>query len=196
MWTRTKQSTLGLALALILGLVIGLTLAGPAHVVSSQNAVDAETQLLRDVYNRVNPSVVSITVRIPGGNVPSTTDQQGGQQPFAMAAGSGFLYDKSGDIVTNAHVVLGADRVEITWSDNTMMHATVVGIDVDADIAVIRAQGDVSKYQPVPLADSDSAAVGDRAIAIGNPFERAGTMTQGIVSGVHRSVQGLNQTAN
>jgi S1-C subfamily serine protease len=195
MWTRKKHSTVGLVLALVLGIFVGLMLAGPAHPVSSQNVVDTETQLLRDLYNRVNPSVVSINVRIPGANLPNTTTQ-GEQQQYAFAAGSGFLYDTAGNIVTNAHVVLGADRVELTWSDNIMMHATVVGIDLDADLAVIRAQGDVSKYQPLPLADSDSLTVGDRAVAIGNPFERSGTMTQGIVSGLHRSVQGLAQSAN
>ena len=62
---------------------------------------------------------------------------------------------------------------------------------LDSDIAVIKVQGDASKYQPLQLANSDSLTVGDRAIAIGNPFERSGTMTQGIVSGLHRSVDGL-----
>src|SRR5438270_733755 len=86
----------------------------------------------------------------------------------------------SGGIVTNAHVVQGADQVEVTFSDQNMMRAKVVGIDLDADLAVIKVQWDASAYKPVPLADSDALQVGDRAIAIGNPFERAGTMTQGI----------------
>ncbi len=162
---------------------------------------DSETQLLRTVYQRVNPSVVSINVRIPTANLPPASSDNGPdgpslQQPFAFAAGSGFVYDTAGDIVTNAHVVEGADQVEVTFSDQTMMRAKVVGIDLDADLAVIKVQGDASKYKPVPLADSDALQVGDRAIAIGNPFERAGTMTQGIVSGLHRTVQGLVTTGN
>lgn len=103
------------------------------------------------------------------------------------------MYDAAGHIVTNAHVVQGTDQVEVTFADGVTMHASIVGIDVDADLAVIKAQGDTSKYAPVSLANSDALQVGDRAIAIGNPFENAGTMTQGIVSGLHRPVQGLNQ---
>ncbi len=197
MLSRFKQVGITAILTLILGVVIGFGLASPMHAVSGQQAVtDEETTLLRDLYNRVNPSVVSIDVRIPAGNAPSS--QFGGPQgaqPFAAAAGSGFVYDNQGHIVTNAHVVQGADQIVVTFSDDTEMRAKVVGIDVDSDLAVIQVQGDASKYRPLPIADSNNLAVGDRAVAIGNPFQRAGTMTQGIVSGLHRSVEGLNATA-
>jgi 2-alkenal reductase len=85
--------------------------------------------------------------------------------------------------------------VEITFSDDTMMHAKIVGVDLDSDLAVLQAEGDTSRYAPLPLGDSSAVTVGDRAIAIGNPFQRSGTMTQGIVSGVHRSVDGLAQAS-
>src|SRR5262249_15569831 len=100
------------------------------------------------------------------------------------------------DIVTNAHVVDGADRIEITFSDGNQMFAKLVGIDEDADIAVIKAQGNTSAYAPLTIANSDNVQVGDRAVAIGNPFERSGTMTQGIVSGLHRSVDGIASAGN
>jgi S1-C subfamily serine protease len=158
---------------------------------------DPETQILRDAYSRVNPSVVSITVRMPvSGSDLTTPFQNGGLQPYASAAGSGFVYDNAGHIVTNAHVVDNAQHIEVTFSDGTMMHAKIVGIDRDSDIAVIQAEGDTSHYQPVPLADSDKVSVGDLAIAIGNPFEQSGTMTHGIVSGLHRTVSALTQVAD
>jgi 2-alkenal reductase len=159
--------------------------------------VDPETQILRDVYTRVNPSVVSITVRMP--NTTTSLNSRFGQQglqPYAYAAGSGFVYDTAGHIVTNAHVVDGADQIEVTFSDGTMMHAKLTGMDRDSDIAVIQAEGDTSHYQPVPLADSNGVQVGDLAIAIGNPFEQSGTMTRGIVSGLHRPVDALTQAAD
>jgi 2-alkenal reductase len=91
--------------------------------------------------------------------------------------------------------VSGTDQIEVTFSDDTTMHAKIVGVDLDSDLAVIQAEGDTSRYAPLALADSGAVAVGDRAIAIGNPFQRSGTMTQGIVSGLHRSVDGLAQAS-
>ncbi len=202
MWTRIKQTGIPALLTLILGIVIGLSLLGPVRTVRSDSPNDGESDLLKSIYQQVNPSVVSINVRIPTTG-PGASDLQpsggqnglpGQQQPYQYAAGSGFVYDNAGHIVTNAHVVAGTDQVEVTFSDDTMMHAKIVGIDNDSDLAVIQVQGDFSKYKPLELANSDQIVVGDRAIAIGNPFEEAGTMTQGIVSGVHRSVLGLAQT--
>jgi S1-C subfamily serine protease len=186
---------------LILGIALGVGVIAPVRVVQGDTIADSETELLRGIYAKVNPSVVSIDVRIP--NTAGTTNDlipqdgslQGAQQPFAYAAGSGFLYDTQGHIVTNAHVVQGTDTIEVTFSDDTQMRAKIVGIDLDSDIAVIKVEGNVSKYQPLELANSDELVVGDRAVAIGNPFQEAGTMTTGIISGLHRSVIGLNSSA-
>ncbi len=193
-----RLATLLATLLLGFALAFGMQLVVPVHVVLSQNVVDGEPQILHDVYQRVNPSVPSITVRIPSQNLPQGQSQLGPDtgQPYAFAAGSGFVYDNAGHVVTNAHVVQGADQVELTFSDGNILRAKVVGIDLDSDLAVLQAQGDLSKYQPVAIADSNAVQVGDRAIAIGNPFQKAGTMTQGIVSGLHRSVTGLTPATN
>jgi len=186
----------------MLGIVLGVGVLAPVRTVQGGASADSETELFRAIYARVNPSVVSIDVRIPANGaasnslIPQNGGSQGLQQPFAYAAGSGFVYDTQGHIVTNAHVVQGTDTIEVTFSDDTQMHANVVGIDLDSDIAVIKVDGDTSKYQPLELANSDDLAVGDRAIAIGNPFQEAGTMTTGIISGLHRSVLGLNTSAS
>jgi serine protease Do len=207
MWNRIKQVGVSSFVILALGIVIGLGVASPVQLAAGQQGVtvtDPQTQLLRDIYSKANPSVVSIDVRMPstGNSVQSPFGspfgpQSGpqGNQPYTYAAGSGFVYDTAGHIVTNAHVVSGADQIELTFSDDTTMHAKVVGIDLDSDLAVLQAQGDTSRYAPLPLADSSAVVVGDRAIAIGNPFQRSGTMTQGIVSGLHRSVDGLAQAS-
>ena len=198
-----------------LGIVVGMGLQGQAQVSFGQgpvpsataqpvanaqpgsSAVSAETQLYRSIYAKSNPSVVSIRVRIPSENLPVNSDNgpsQQGNQPFALAAGSGFMFDTQGHIVTNAHVVQGSDQVEVTFSDGNMMAAKITGIDLDSDLAVIQVQGDASHYAPLPIADSDGVQVGDLAIAIGNPFEQAGTMTHGIISALNRTVQGLRTT--
>jgi len=218
---RGIRSLITVLLFVVLGIVIGVGLQGQAQLTLGQGpvvtattqpaapaggttgqqagqpantTVSATTLLMRDLYSRANPSVVSIRVRIPAGNRPIVGDfgqGQGGQGQFQMAAGSGFVFDNQGNIVTNAHVVQGADRVEVTFSDGNIMPATIKGIDLDSDLAVIQAQGDFSKYAALPLGDSDAVQVGDVVIAIGNPFEQAGTMTHGIISALNRTVQGL-----
>jgi len=196
-----KRTGAALLLAVTFGTAVGYGAAGPIQTVHSQNTVvDSETDLLRSLYARVNPSVVSIVVRIPAaqatrqGQSPVNPNQP--NQQFAQAAGSGWVYDKAGHIITNAHVVEGADRIEVTFSDGNMVRADVVGSDPDSDIAVIKATSDISAYAPLVLANSDEVTVGDRAVAIGNPFEQAGTMTQGIISGIGRSVEGLASAGN
>ena len=201
MLKRVRLSLVSSVTALVLGLAIGFAGFGltPGRTVQSQqNILDSEAQAYQSLYNQTNPSVVSISVRIPGGATATQGQLSPGQvnpngDNNSYAAGTGFVYDKHGDIVTNAHVTEGTDQIQITFSDNTSMYATLVGADSDSDVAVIKASGDISKYAPLPLGDSDMLKIGDRVVAIGNPFENSGTMTQGIVSGLHRSVQGLVQ---
>lgn len=215
---RKRIQSLGAVLLLALGIFVGAGLQGqamlsqasanapttqvnaPVSRQAAQTNVSALTQQMRDLYNRANPSVVSIRVRIPAGNRATIggfgpQGQQGNGQ-YTMAAGSGFVFDKQGHIVTNAHVVQGSDRVEVTFSDGVIMPAKISGIDLDSDLAVIQVQGDYSRYEPLPLGDSDVVQVGDVVVAIGNPFEQAGTMTHGMISALHRTVQGLRTSGS
>lgn len=109
----------------------------------------------------------------------------GGQQ-YSGAQGSGFVWDKSGDIVTNNHVVSGSQSISVTFSDGTTVPATVVGTDPDSDLAVIKVNVPAQQLQPVQLADSTQLKVGQLAVAIGNPFGLQGTMTVGFISGLGR----------
>jgi S1-C subfamily serine protease len=136
---------------------------------------DAEYQVLTNIYERLTPSVVNIEV-IP-------TDVL-----LDIGRGSGFVYDTAGHIVTNAHVVAGASRVQVTFNSGYVTDARIVGTDSYSDLAVLKVDVDEARLFPVTLADSSVVRVGERAIAIGNPFGLASSMTLGIVSGLGRSL--------
>jgi serine protease Do len=162
---------------------------------------------LENIYKIVSPSVVNIRVvqkvaasgsiiqqlpLIPFFNLPQ--NQQQPPEQYQSALGSGFVWDQNGHIVTNNHVISGADKIEVTFSDGTIVPATLVGADPDSDLAVLQVDVNAHSLSPVQLADSNTIEVGQLAIAIGNPFGLEGTMTTGIVSAVGRSLP-ANETA-
>jgi len=164
--------------------------------------LEAYQGTLENIYTTVSPSVVNIQVveqvaasssdsnsfpGFPFFNLPQGQGQQP-QQQFQSALGSGFVWDQNGHIVTNNHVVSGADKIEVTFSDGTTVPATLVGADPDSDLAVLKVDVSADKLHPVQMADSKSIQVGQLAIAIGNPFGLEGSMTTGIVSAVGRSL--------
>lgn len=142
-----------------------------SELVSPQPLVaDVEEILFTDLYASVSPSVVHIAV---------TTHASSG-------TGSGFVLDTEGHIVTNNHVVEDARRILVSFADGSEVEATIIGTDSDSDIAVLRVNVPASQLQPVELGDSDILQVGQRAIAIGNPYGLEQTMTTGIVSALGR----------
>jgi serine protease Do len=144
---------------------------------------------LESVYDAVSPSVVSIeVVTTSTGSSVNGNNPFGGGSSTSLALGSGFVWDKSGNIVTNNHVVDGASSITVTFIDGTTAVAKVVGTDPNSDLAVINVSVNASELVPVTLADSTQVQVGDIAIAIGNPYGLSWTMTQGIISGLSRSI--------
>jgi len=131
----------------------------------------------QQLYDLVKPSVVKITVKIRSGN---------GLVP--QAQGSGFIYGKDGFIVTNNHVVNGADAIEVTFPDGMISKANLVGADPYSDLAVIRVDQTLSNLQPLLMGNSSGLKVGDLVFAIGNPFGLSGSMTEGIVSQLDRTL--------
>ena len=117
----------------------------------------------------------------PSPNVP--------EEFFHRGEGSGFVWDEAGHIVTNNHVVDGADRVAVIFSDGTELHAEVIGTDPDSDLAVLELSEPKSGASPVELGDSDDLRVGQIALAIGNPFGQEFTMTSGIISALGRTIR-------
>ncbi|MDQ4075020.1 MAG: trypsin-like peptidase domain-containing protein [Chloroflexota bacterium] len=145
----------------------------------SLSIVRAEEEVLAQVYENSVPSVVNISI---SGQTNSLIGLQG--------EGSGFLWDTEGHIVTNDHVVANAQTVIVTFYDGTQRTAEVVGTDPDSDLAVIRVEEMPEGVRPLVPGDSSALRVGQRVIAIGNPFGFEGTMTLGVVSATERTVPG------
>jgi len=136
------------------------------------------TDDLTALYDQLSPGVVNINIFAE-------------EALSAGGAGSGFILDDQGYIVTNHHVVTGADRVTVTFYDGLEVEAEIIGTDDDSDLAVIRVQEMAEGAHPLPLADSDLVDEGQWAVAIGNPFSFGGSMTLGIVSAVGRALEGI-----
>jgi len=150
----------------------------PSAAPSGGTALNSACLSAADIYQQVDPAVVEIT------------STQQGRSPFApsgTAAGSGIVIDDQGTILTNYHVVADATNLGVTFSDDTTASATVVGTDPGNDLAVIRADVSGQKLTPATLGDSDAIQVGDPVLAIGQPFELEGTLTEGIVSATGRT---------
>jgi 2-alkenal reductase len=148
---------------------------------------------LESIYATVSPQVVNINVLTSAGDVSEFfqgfNDNPQSQIPqFSQGLGSGFVWDTEGHIVTNNHVVEGASKVEVNFTDGTTVPAEVVGSDPYSDLAVIKVDVSADKLHPVTMADSTQVKVGEIAIAIGNPFGFEGSMTVGNVSGIGRDL--------
>ena len=143
-----------------------------------------------ELFERTSPSVVYITTlarrtdwfgRPMGGEVPQGT-------------GTGFVWDDDGHVITNAHVVRGAEAVEVVMSDQTTYEAEWVGGSASHDLAVLRIEAPSAALRPVTIGASDRLRVGQRVYAIGNPFGLSATLTTGIVSALGRRIEGLDGT--
>jgi len=152
----------------------------PVSFVPLPEVITDEDQVLIELYKRVNPAVV---------NINTFSIQNGIVQPTGQ--GSGFVFDSTGYIVTNAHVIIGADEIDVIFSDSSTRNGTIVGEDYHSDLAVIKVDDLPAGIQPIPLGNIESIAVGQTVVAIGNPFGLGGTLTRGIVSGIGRTIPAL-----
>jgi S1-C subfamily serine protease len=200
-----------------LALVTALSAAGLPPVLAQSpaaNAVLSRQSFVADAVRRSGPAVVTIdterTVVVPGRQVmPSFPfmdpllrqffglPQGGGAIPPSQRTergqGSGFIYDPSGLLLTNAHVVEGSTRVTVGLSDGRRVEGTVVGADRVTDLAVVRLGGG-GAWPVAPLGNSEALQVGDWVIAVGNPFGLDQTVTLGIVSSLNRNAAKLGIT--
>ncbi len=156
----------------------------PADLTST----DIETQIFTRVYEQVSPSVVAVRVFDNdalgiGGDVQNV-------QPyfFSTGEGSGFVIDREGYIVTNDHVIEGAESLVVEFHDGLQAPATVVGADPDTDLAVLKVNPEGLDLRPVSFGNIDELRVGDRLLVIGNPFGNVNTLTTGIVSALGRRI--------
>jgi S1-C subfamily serine protease len=180
-----------LSLSLVAGNLQFVYLLIPSNAASqsqptlpSQSACSTSSvSSLPDVFQKVENSVVQITSTKSNPNqiiILNGVPQSG----RSTALGSGFVYDNQGHIVTNNHVVGGASRADVTFTDGNTYSANVVAKDPYSDLAVLQITSDYSQENitPLPLANSSAVRPGDQVIAIGNPFGLSGTITTGIVS--------------
>ena len=201
-----QKSNEGRALRfLTIGLIVGLGVywAGSrygSHATATVNARPAlavvngsetgldptETENVR-IYRQASPGVANIVTR--------TVEYDFFYNPVPVeGAGSGFVIDTDGHILTNFHVVQGAQTIEVTLGDQTRYKAKLIGADTRNDIALIQIDTKGKKLTPLPLGDSRNLLVGQRALAIGNPFGFSSTLTTGIVSALGRTVQTSDTT--
>jgi putative serine protease PepD len=158
-----------------------------ASAPGSQPASSTSNTSINAVYQRTYQGVVDITVSLDQGISPF-----GGGGGTGQAEGSGFVYDKQGDIVTNQHVVSGATSITVKFWNGKTYRGKLVGSDSSTDLAVVHVDAPSSMLHPLSLGNSEAVQVGDSVIAIGSPFGLEGTVTSGIVSALHRSMDAPN----
>jgi putative serine protease PepD len=172
------------------------TVVTPQTMESSAPASFAENKRLsvNEIYRRSAPGVVQVTT-----TSVQTVEPDQSLNPFGLqeqqrqqALGSGFVIDKSGRIVTNFHVVEGAEDVEVSFSNRDSVKARIVGKDPSTDFAVLKVDVDARALTPLQLGNSDRVRVGDSVVAIGNPLGYERSVTAGIVSALHRPLTAPN----
>jgi S1-C subfamily serine protease len=157
-----------------------VTVAGPQTAASTSEALSVS-----QIYEKAYKGVVEITA------TSTQASPMGGEQA-QQGQGSGFVYDSSGHIVTNDHVVEGATSVSVRFWDGSTADATVVGTDPSTDLAVIKVDAPADKLVPLQVGDSTQLVVGEPVVAMGSPFGLEETVTSGIVSALNRQMTSPN----
>ena len=152
----------------------------PLQQPPAEPRVAQEEVSLVELYARVNPSVVNIT---------TFREIQG--EIVSSGQGSGFVFDTDGHIVTNAHVVHGSEQIDVAFADGTTLPAENIGEDLHSDLAVLEVASVPEGITPLELGNMEAVVVGQTVIAIGNPFGLGGTLTEGIISALGRTIPGL-----
>jgi serine protease Do len=171
------QTVARFGLAFLLAALLGCGAVDAGQGADTRGAPCAEP--IPDIYDRVSPAVVSITARSI--NPYQTTER------ISRVAGSGVIFDASGLVLTNAHVVFGRQSVTVTLDDGNSLPAELVGTDVLFDLAVLRIPSPRTGVLPVAhFGDSERLRVGEEVLAIGNPFGLDQTLTRGVISAINR----------
>jgi S1-C subfamily serine protease len=191
-----------IALVIILGVALASTIVVGCRSSSKSTAEEATTPAptataaatprpstasdgIADLYEQTRPSVVRINTLSTSSGIFGSTPSEG--------TGSGVIIDKDGHILTNYHVVANAREIQVALWDETTGTAELVGSDPTNDLAVIKTDLPTDKLSPATLGDSDAIRVGESVIAIGNPFGLEGTVTEGIISGLDRTLSQTGQ---
>ena len=145
-----------------------------ADIVADTTPSNYKSLSLIEIFEKSEPGVIRVNV------------QRGETEDITGGIGSGFVFDKKGHIITNAHVVKDANKVVVTFLDGRSYNADIIGADEYTDIAVIKVNADLALLHPLDIGDSSNLKVGEEIAAIGNPFGLSGSMTAGIISQLGR----------
>lgn len=192
---RPVTAALALAATALAGAGAGTALADTSIVSAPATGIQAapvaavqraaQHASLADMVEAISPSVVQIDSKAQAQAIATPFGYI--QRPGAASTGSGFIVDPSGIVITNNHVLQGADQVMVKLGDGSQRRATVLGRDAKTDIAVLRIEGG-GKFAAVAWGDSDSIRVGDNVFAVGSPFGLGNSVTAGIVSARGREI--------
>ena len=192
----TSPSKLALALAALVGAAAAF-LAVPTAVqgrpdavarpVTPRGALLPDEQAQIELFRKTSASVVHITIVGAQRDIFSMNAQE-----VRRGTGTGFVWDDSGHIVTNYHVIQGADSARVTLADQNTYNATLVGYFADRDLAVLRIEAPREKLPPIVIGASRDLLVGQRVYAIGNPFGLDQSLTTGIISALNREIDSFN----
>jgi S1-C subfamily serine protease len=169
----------------------------PAPLPQPASQTTGKGQTVNQIYQEDSPGVVFVqsTLQSQGPSLVNPFGGGGGGSSGGTATGSGFVLDHDGHILTNAHVVDGASKIEVTLGNqdtSSPISATVVGKDPSSDIAMLKVNAPADQLHPLPLGSSSDTQVGNPVVAIGNPFGLDRTVTAGIVSALQRQIQAPN----
>ena len=172
---------------------VQVPVAGPA--VAPADFARSRRLSVNEIYRRSAPGVVQITTTSTVEVEPDPFLNPFGfpEEQRQQALGSGFVIDTAGRIVTNFHVVQGAEQIEVSFSNRDSVQARVVGTDPSTDLALLKVNVDARALRPLDLGNSDRVRVGDSVVAIGNPLGLERSVTAGIISALHRPLTAPNE---
>ncbi|MDQ4121089.1 MAG: trypsin-like peptidase domain-containing protein [Acidobacteriota bacterium] len=154
----------------------------PTAITDPSVATDERNNI--EVYRNASPGVVFIT-----------SSRTGGYNSRGSGTGSGSIIDSNGHILTNEHVISGATNIKVSLGGDRSYPARVIGRDPDTDLAVIKIDAPANELTVIPMGDSTDLVVGQKVLAIGNPFGLDRTLTTGVISGLHRTIRARNGRA-
>lgn len=173
---------------LLLLAVVGLAWNRSSPPVEAASQFSAQEKRNIQIFERLSPSVVYVT-KLNLRREPFRMRMEG----VPSGTGSGFVWDKNGTVITNYHVVKGAQAVEVTLADQSTWQAKPVGFEPDKDLAVLRIDAPADKLRPIPVGSSGPLKVGQSVYAIGNPFGFDQTLTTGVISGLGREIESVTR---
>lgn len=158
------------------------------RAVTPRGELRAEEKLTIALFKQASPAVVNITALGVERDMFTLNQYQ-----IPQGTGSGFIWDTTGNVITNFHVIQNATAAQVTLADQSNWQARLVGVAPDKDLAVLKIDAPANKLQPIPIGTSKDLQVGQSVFAIGNPFGLDQTLTTGIISALNREIESLTR---